>query len=74
MVNTAQTQKRELEIEKMIITLIDHDWYQQFNEDTKTLANKKKKDKSAIIEKEYLTTLLSTKKNKRKKRCKQSGL
>ncbi len=32
-VNTAQTQKWELEIDEMIIALVDHDRRQQFSED-----------------------------------------
>lgn len=43
MVKIARTQKRELEINEMIIALVDHDRRQQFSEDTKALAIKKGK-------------------------------
>ena len=43
MVNTARTQKRELEIDEMIIALVDHDRRQQFSEDVKALAAKRGK-------------------------------
>ena len=36
-----QTQKQELEIDKMIIALVNHDWHQQFSEDIKSVAIKK---------------------------------
>ncbi len=39
-VNTTQAQKRELEIDKMIISLVDHDRRLQFSEETKALATK----------------------------------
>ena len=44
-------QKQDLKINKIIISLIYHKWQQYFSEDTKTLATKKKKDKSTIMEK-----------------------
>ena len=74
MVNTAQMQKRELEIDEMIIALVDHNWRQQFSEDTKALAAKKRKSKSAVTEKENPTTPPSTKKDKGKKCCEHCGL
>ena len=74
MVNTAQTQKRELEIDEMIIALVDHDRRQQFSEDTKALAAKKGKGKSAVTEKENSMTPPSTKKDKGKKHCEHCGL
>ncbi len=40
MVNTARAQKRELEIDEMIISLVDHDRRLQFSEETKALAIK----------------------------------
>ena len=40
MVNTARAQKRELEIDEMIIALVDHDRRLQFSEETKALATK----------------------------------
>ncbi len=40
MVNTARAQKRELEIDEMIIALVDHDRRQQFSEESKALATK----------------------------------
>ena len=73
MVNTARTQKQELEIDKMIIALVDHDRRQQFSEDTKALAAKKRKSK-IVIEKENSTTPPSTKKDKGKERCEHCGL
>ena len=77
MVNTARTQKRELEIDEMIIALVDHDRRQQFSEDIKALATKKGKGKS-VTEKEKLTaspTAMppSTKKDKEKGRCEHCG-
>ena len=76
MVNTARTQKRELEIDEMIIALVDHDRRQQFSEDIKALAVKKGKGKS-ITEKEKPTaspaTPPATKKDKGKERCEHCG-
>lgn len=76
MVNTARTEKRELEIDKMIITLVDHDRPSKFSEDVKALAAKKGKGKS-ITEKEKPTasptTPPSTKKDKGKEHCKYCG-
>ncbi len=76
MVNTARTQKRELEIDEMIIALVDHDRRQQFSKDIKALAAKKGKGKSTT-EKEKPTTSPttppSTKKDKGKERCKHFG-
>lgn len=72
MVNIAQTQKRELEIDKMIIALVDHNWRQQFSENIKTLAAKKIKGKP-VIEKGKSTTPPFIKKDKGKKRCKHYG-
>ena len=77
MINTAQTQKQELEIDEMIIALVDHDWCQQFSEDIKALAIKKGKGKS-VIEKKKLTaspTAMppSTKKDKEKGRFEHCG-
>ncbi len=40
MVNTARVQKRELEIDEMIIALVDHDRRLQFSGETKALATK----------------------------------
>ncbi len=40
MVNTTQAQKRELEIDEMMIALVDHDKRIQFSEETKALATK----------------------------------
>lgn len=73
MVNTARTERQDLEIDEIIITLVDHDRRQQFSEDIKALATKKRKGKSAT-EKEKPTTTSSTKKNKEKERCKHCGL
>ena len=39
-VNTNQAQKRELEIDEMMIALVDHDKRIQFSEETKSLATK----------------------------------
>ncbi len=76
MVNTARSQKRELEIDEMIIALVDHDWRQQFAEYIKTLAAKKVKGKSTT-DKEKPTTLPttppSTNKDKRKECCDHFG-
>lgn len=57
-------QKQELEIDKMIIVFIDYNRQQLFSEDIKTLATKKKKDKSAITKKRNSMTLSFIKKNK----------
>ncbi len=40
MVNTARAQKRELEIDDMIIALVDHDGRLQFSQETIALATK----------------------------------
>ncbi len=76
MINTAQTQKRDLEIDEMIIALVDHNRRQQFSEDIKALAAKKGKGKSTT-EKEKPTTSPttppSTKKDKGKECCEHRG-
>ena len=51
MVNTVRIQKRELEIDEMIIALVDHDRRQQFSKDIKALTVKKWKGKSVTEEK-----------------------
>ncbi len=78
MVNTARTQKRELEIDEMIIVLVDHDRCQQFSEDIKALAVKKGKDKS-ITEKKGPVALPtatppSPKRGNKMERCKHYDL
>lgn len=74
MVNTMQTQKQELEIDKIIIALVNYNWRQQFSEYNKALAAKKEKSKSVIENKGSIVLptamLLSTKKDNGKKRCK----
>ena len=67
-VNIARTQKRELEIDEMIIALVDQDRRQQFSENTKALAAKKGKGK-LVTEKEKSMTSPFTKKDKGKERC-----
>ena len=76
MVNTAQTQKRELEIDEMIIALVDHNRRQQFSEDIKALAAKKGKGKSNTDKVKLIVlpiTPPSTKKDKRKEPCEHCG-
>ena len=54
MVNTTQMQKRELEIDEMIIAFVDYNWRQQFFEDIKALAARKEKGKSITKKKELV--------------------
>ena len=73
MVNTARTQKREPEIDEMIITLVDYDRCQQF---IKALAAQKGKGKSTTEKEEPIaspTTPPSTKKDKGKERYEHFG-
>ena len=78
MVNTARTQKRELEIDEMIIALVDHDRRQQFSEDIKALAAKKGKGKSSVEKKRPIASPTATppseKKDNRKERCEYCDL
>ena len=78
MVNTARTQKRELEIDEMIIALVDHDRRQQFSEDIKALAAKKGKGKSFIEKKGPVASPTATppseKNGNGKERCEHCGL
>ena len=73
MVNTARTQKRELEIVERIIARVDHDRRQQFSEDIKALAVKKGKGKSVTAKKgpiaSWTATPPSAKKDNGKERC-----
>ncbi|MCJ1348264.1 hypothetical protein MMC31_006495 [Peltigera leucophlebia] len=77
MVNTARTQKQELEIDEMIIALVDHDRRQQFSEDIKALATKNGKGKSITEKKGQIAlptaTLPSAKKGKEKEHCEHSN-
>ncbi len=78
MVNTSRTQKRELEIDQMIIALVDHDWHQQFSEDIKALAVKKGKGKSVTEKKVPVASPTSTpplaKKGNKIEQCKHFDL
>lgn len=78
MVNTARTQKQELEIDEMIIALVDHNRRQQFSEHTKALAAKKGKGKSVTEKKEPVASPTATppsvKKGNGKERCEHCDL
>ena len=78
MVNTARTQKQELEIDEMIIALVDQDRRQQFSKDIKALAAKKGKGKSITEKKGPIASPTATpppaKKDKEKERCEHCGL
>lgn len=56
----------------MIIALVDHNWRQQFSENIKALAAKKRKEKP-VIEKGKSTTPPFIKKDKEKECCKHYG-
>ena len=78
MVNTVRTQKRELEIDEMIIALEDHDRRQQVSEDIKALAAKKGKGKSVTEKKGPVASPTATpplaKKGNGKERCEHCDL
>ncbi len=63
MVNTTPAQKRELEINEMIIAYVDHDRRLQFSEENKALAtklfHKKKPRKKKIVRDSYAIIISS---------------